>query len=91
MATLSTTDPNLQSAVQACVIALKGFVNYDLTPSLDRRMRDLGERKGELTSEEREELLALVDFSQKRTIEKLRAKLALEQLQQILPELTNGH
>jgi hypothetical protein len=45
----------------------------------------LGERKEYLSLAEHEELLALVDFAQQRTIEKLEARVALDRLHTALP------
>jgi hypothetical protein len=54
-------------------------------------MQELGERKEFLSQEERLELLALVDFAHKRTIEKLEAQAALDRLRTALPGLlTDG-
>jgi hypothetical protein len=71
MTTVSIEDPQFQSAIQACAVALRRMATYKLDPSLHRRMRALGELKEFLTPAEHEELLALVDFAHQRTIEKL--------------------
>lgn len=44
MTMVSTTDPQFQSAIQACAVALHRVADYDLDPSLQRRIRELGER-----------------------------------------------
>ena len=62
-----------------------GWPTYDLDPALGRRMQELGERKEFLSQEEHKELLALVDFAHKRTIEKLEAQAALDRLRTALP------
>jgi hypothetical protein len=87
MATVSTEDPQFQRAIQACAVALRRMADYELDPSLHRRMHELGERKEFLSSGEHEELLALVDFAHQRTIEKLEAQAALERLRTALPGL----
>jgi len=74
MSTVLTTDPNSNRLFQACAAALHRMADYELDPSLQRRLHELGERKELLTSAEHEELLALVDFVHKRTIEKLEAQ-----------------
>ena len=48
-------------------------------------MHALGERKEFLSQAEHEELLALVDFAHRRTIEKLEARVALDRLRTVLP------
>jgi hypothetical protein len=82
---VSMTDPQFQSAIQACAVALHRVADYDLDPSLQRRIHELGERKEFLSSAEHEELLALVDFVHKRTIEKLEAQVALSRLRTAIP------
>lgn len=87
MATLSTEDPQFQRAIQACTVALRLMAHYELEPSLHRCVQSLGERKEFLSQEEHEELLALVDFAHKRTIEKLEAQAALDRLRAALPSV----
>ncbi len=86
MSAISTQDPQLQAAVHSCVRALRRIADYTLPPDLDRCIRDLGERKEFLSPAEHEQLLALVDFTQQRTLDKLQAELALKQLQPFFPE-----
>lgn len=85
MITISTEDPQFLSAIQACALALRRMADYELEPSLYRRMHALGERKEFLSPAEHEELLALVDFAHQRTIEKLEAQAALARLRTALP------
>ena len=74
MGTVSVADDNLWD----CARALRPVADYQLEPALDdRRLRDLGERKEFLSPEEHAELIDLVAFSRKRSIEKLGARLAL--------------
>jgi hypothetical protein len=87
MATVSTEDPQFQRAIQACAVALRRVADYELDPSLHRRMCELGERKEFLSPAEHEELLALVEFAHKRTLEKLEAQAALDRLRAALPDL----
>jgi hypothetical protein len=82
------SEAQLRSVLQACQRALRRVVDYRLDPALDQRLRDLGERKEWLSAAEHDELLALVDFSQKRTLEKLEAEAALHDLQAACPELS---
>jgi predicted house-cleaning noncanonical NTP pyrophosphatase (MazG superfamily) len=85
MTTVSTADPQFQLAIQACAVALHRMADYELDPSLQRRVHELGERKEFLSSTEHEELLALIDFVHKRTIEKLEAQTALARLRTAIP------
>lgn len=90
MSTLSTVEPRFQSAISACVAALRRVADYRLEMPLDHRMQDLSERKEFLGDQEHEELMALLAFSQQRTIEKLEAQVALKQLGEILPEFVGA-
>lgn len=82
------TDPKrLQSAFRSCERALRRVADYRLDPALDRRLRDLGERKEWLNPAEHDELLALVAFTQQRTLDKLEAEAALEELQSARAQL----
>lgn len=84
MPTLVSADAE---ALRDCVTTLRAVAESKLTASLQRRMHELGERKETLTKEEHDELLALVEFAEERTLEKLRAMLALKRLEQTAPEL----
>ena len=85
MTTVSAEDPQFLSAIQACAMVLRRMADYELEPSLQRRLHALGERKEFLSQAEHEELLALVDFAHKRTMEKLEAQVALARLRTALP------
>jgi len=89
MTTVSTEDPQFQAAIEACAVALRRMAAYELNPTLTQRMHELGERKEYLTQTEYDELLALVEFAQKRTIEKLEAQTALARLRAALPGLVS--
>ena len=52
---------------------------------MNKRMRDLGERKQSQSPDEHAELMRLVSFGEKRAIEKLEAQAALQQLDETLP------
>ena len=81
-------DPQrLQSAFRTCERALRRLADYCLDPALDQRLRDLGERKEWLSKAEHDELLALVAFTQQRTLEKLDAEAALRELQTACAQL----
>jgi hypothetical protein len=90
VATISAEDPKLSRAIQACVQTLRRLATYELPPSLDRRLQELGEEKEFLGPAAHEELLSLVAFSQQRTLEKLDAQLALQRLQEVFPELVDA-
>ena len=70
-----------------CETALQQVAGYRLPPALDRRLLWLSENKESLTAQEREELLALVELAEERTVEKLRARVVLKQLAELWPHL----
>lgn len=80
MATASDIHPNFESAIALCASTLGKIADYELEPSLQQRLQDLGERKEFLSPKEHEELSTLVNIAQRRTIESLEAKLALKRL-----------
>jgi thioredoxin-like negative regulator of GroEL len=83
----ATNGPTIDSVLRACEAALQQVAAYRLPPALDRRLLWLSENKESLTQQEREELLELVDLAQERTVEKLRARLVLKQIAEMLPHL----
>jgi hypothetical protein len=87
MATISTAEPRFRSALDACVHALSRMAGYELDPKLARHVQELSERKEFLDQLHHDELLALVAFSQQRTVEKLEAQAALNRLRDIFPDL----
>ncbi len=90
MATVSMADSPIRSAFEACASTLSKIADYQLEPFLQARLQDLGERKDLLSQTEHDELVALVDFVRKRSIESLEAKLALKQLSDVFPALVEA-
>ena len=77
----------VDSLIQECAATLQRVANYRMPVAMDRRLLWLAENKEGLTQPEREELLALVDFSEDRTLEKLQAKVLLQRLTEACPQL----
>ena len=90
MATITLPDDQLRQALDACVPALRRLAGYELDPALARRLEEMGERKEFLTADERAELLALVHFTEQRTLEKLQADLALQRLHAAFPQFVGA-
>lgn len=86
MSIAPTQDPRLEAVLRNCARALRQVASYALPSALDRRLLELGERKENLSADEREQLLALVAFTQERTVEKLQAEVALRQLHALFPD-----
>jgi len=67
-----------REALTTSATALRRLAAYRLShDEWDRRILDLGERKNEISDDERAELTAWVQFSQERSIEKFGAEAAL--------------
>ena len=79
-----------RDALVASASALRRTANYSLPPELDRRILELGERKESLTPDERAELMAWVEFTQQRSIDRLNAQSALGRLTSVFPEISAG-
>ncbi len=90
LASVSTAEPQFRLAITSCVAALRRLADYELPPTLARRLEELGERKEFLDQAEHDELLALVDFTQQRTVEKLESQVALQHLRAIAPDLVDA-
>ena len=76
-----------REALSESATALRRLATYRLPDELDRRILDLSERKEELSADERAELLAWVQFTQQRSIEKFGAEAALQNLTKAFPDL----
>lgn len=86
MTVMNSSELRVHSALEACAGALNHIADYQLESSLQRRLDDLGSRKEFLSPVEHEDLLALVEFSQRRHLEGLEARLALQKLREAFPE-----
>lgn len=89
MSAITLDQPDRAGALCSCRAALRRIAGYTLDPALDRRLLELGERKDLLGEGERAELMALVAFTQQRTVERLEAELALRQLDSAYPDLAS--
>ena len=82
--------PDQAKALHACRAALQRIAEYKLDPAIDQHMLDMGERKESLDPAQHAELMALVAFTQQRTVEKLEAQVALQRLESAYPELATS-
>jgi hypothetical protein len=90
MSSLTVTDPRVQAALASCVDALRAVADFELDPDIAARLHDLGQRKEFLNADEHAELMALLGFTENRSVEKLSAQLALQKLNQIVPDLVGS-
>jgi hypothetical protein len=87
--TTINADPVLEEVLASCVAALRRVAEYRLPAALNRRLLWLSDNKERLSETEREELLAAVEFSEDRTVEKLQAQAALQRLARLYPHLVS--
>ena len=85
--TATKNDVSIDSVIQDCAATLQKVARYKMPAAMDSRLLWLSENKASLTEVEREEFLALIEFSEDRTVEKLQAKILLNRLTEAWPEL----
>jgi hypothetical protein len=78
---------SIDSLLRDCAATLQRVAAYRLPPALDRRLLWLSENKEALNETEREELLALVEFAEERTVDKLHARATLQRFTELWPHL----
>lgn len=83
-------DARAELVLRDCAATLQEVARYRLPPAIDRRLLWLSENKERLTHEEREELLALVEFAEERTLEKVKAHATLKRLGELFPQLVSS-
>jgi hypothetical protein len=81
---------SMDAVLRDCACTLQGVAEYRLPAAIDRRLLWLSENKVALSDVEREELLALVQFAEERTVEKLQARASLKQFAEMWPHLVPG-
>jgi hypothetical protein len=81
---------SIDSLFQDCAATLQKVASFKLPTAMDRRLWWLSENNETLSESEREELLALFDFSEDRTVEKLQAKILLKRLAEVCPEVVGS-
>jgi hypothetical protein len=76
-----------EPVLRDCVDTLRTVATYRLPKAVDQRLLWLSENKERLDELERDELVALADFSEQRTLEKVQAQAVLKRLGDIYPQL----
>lgn len=80
MVSPAVAEPARPDALEPSVAALPRVAGYTLGPAVDRRLLDLGERKGFLSPADHAELPGRVAFAQQRSLDKLQAEAVLQPL-----------
>ncbi|MCY2989301.1 MAG: hypothetical protein NTY19_15710 [Planctomycetota bacterium] len=88
MSSMVATDlGTVESVIVDCAATLRRLAEYRLPAALDQRLLWLSENKELLTETERRELLALVELTDEKTVEKLQSQAALQRIGQVFPKL----
>jgi hypothetical protein len=66
--------------LRECAETLQCVANYRLPLAIDKRLQWLAENKEQLSESEREELLALSELAEQRTLEKVRSQVLLKRI-----------
>ncbi len=74
-------------ALRACAQALRLTADYQLPIALQRKLRKVLEEKELASPSGHRELLMLAETVQERSLQKVKAQVALQQLLQAFPEL----
>lgn len=82
--------PQSVPILRDCVDTLRRMANYRLPGALDQRLLWLSENKERLDEAQREELAALVDLADHRSLDKVQAQAVLEGLTKIYPDLVSA-
>lgn len=88
-ATVATTRSSAErrKALRACADALRVAADYRLPAALQRKLRKALDEKERASAAEHRELLILVEAAQERSLQKVKAQVALQQLLEAFPEL----
>ena len=87
--TISMIPPQGEGVIRDCVSTLRRIASYRLPSALDQRLLWLSENKEQLDGTQREELAALIELADHRSLDKVQAGAVLEQLVRIYPDLVS--
>lgn len=88
--TANMIPPQGEPILRNCMDTLQRMADYRLPSALDQRLLWLSENKEQLDEAQREELAALVEMADQRSLDKVQAKAALEGLTRIYPDLLSS-
>lgn len=87
MADTAPSTSTRRKALRACAEALRLASDYRLPTALQRKLRKALDEKEQVSPSQHRELLVLVEAAQERSLQKVKAQIALQQLLQAFPEL----
>jgi hypothetical protein len=86
----SVVFPQEEPVLRDCIDTLSRVASYRLPHALNQRLLWLSENKEVLDEAQRDELAALVELADHRSLDKVQARALLDQLTRMYPELVNG-
>ncbi len=86
-ASIASSSSTRRKALRACAEALRLTADYRLPNALQRKLRKALDEKEHVSPSQHRELLVLVEAAQERSLQKVKAQVALQQLVQAFPEL----
>ena len=78
--------PDVNQLLHDCAEALESVADYRLPAAVDKRLLWLAENKEQLNEAERQELLALSEFAEQRTLEKVQSQAILKRITAAIPD-----
>jgi hypothetical protein len=87
---IDLTSPQEELVLRDCVETLNRVANYHLPPALDVRLLWLSENKEQLDQTQREELAALIELADQRSLDKVQAMAVLTRLAKLYPRLVSN-
>ena len=77
---------DINQLLRDCAVTLQSVANYRLPAAMDKRLLWLAENKEQLNDAERQELLALSEFAEQRTLEKVQSQAILQRITAAIPD-----
>lgn len=87
---ISLIPPQGEPVLRDCADTLRRMADYRLPRALDQRLLWLSENKEQLDQSQRDELAALVELADQRSLDRVQAKAVLTELTAVYPSLANN-
>lgn len=88
--TANFISPQEEPVLRGSVETLSRVTKYRLPHALDERLLWLSENKERLDAAQRDELLALLELADNRSLDKVQAEAVLQQLAKLYPTLVSN-
>lgn len=78
---------DMHRLLRECAEALQSVADYRLPEAVDQRLLWLAENKEQLDDVQRQELLALSEFAEQRTLEKVQSQAMVQRIRAAMPDM----